>query len=66
MALQSLPKIALPQFDASILSHLACPACHGELLFVTASLACATCGRTYPVVNGIPVLIADCGESSEA
>lgn len=53
---------------------LACPACEGELrpafqqISNSASqqvsrlperLACGRCGRQYPIVDGIPVLIAD-------
>ena len=45
-------------FDASVVSQLACPACLGDLRFVEARLVCAGCGRSYPVVDGIPVLIA--------
>jgi len=46
------------KFDATVLSLLACPACHGDLRLEEASLVCASCGRGYPVVDGIPVLIA--------
>jgi hypothetical protein len=45
-------------FDASILDQLACPACLGELCLDGERLVCAGCGRGYPVVDGIPVLIA--------
>ena len=40
-------------------SQLACPACFGALRFDAASVVCAECGRSYPVVDGIPVLIAE-------
>jgi uncharacterized protein YbaR (Trm112 family) len=46
-------------FDASILDQLACPACLGALRLDELSLVCTECGRTYPIVDGIPVLIAD-------
>jgi len=49
----------LPQFDTSILKQLACPACLGELRLDEARLICASCGRGYPIIDGIPVLIAD-------
>lgn len=45
-------------FDASVLDLLACPACGGKLRLEEARLVCAGCGRAYPVVDGIPVLIA--------
>jgi uncharacterized protein YbaR (Trm112 family) len=40
---------------------LACSVCHGELRHDpkpdTDRLICAQCGRVYPVMDGIPVLI---------
>jgi len=45
--------------DQSVIQTLACPACRGSLLFEGASLICAGCGRSYPVIDGIPVLIAE-------
>jgi len=48
-----------PAFDASILSQLACPVCLGALSHDESRLLCVTCGRAYPIVDGIPVLIAD-------
>jgi uncharacterized protein YbaR (Trm112 family) len=46
-------------FDPSVIDQLACPACHGGLARVGGSLVCQSCGRAYPIVDGIPVLIAD-------
>ena len=51
-------------FDATVLSRLACPVCLGDLWFEASGLAetqlvCAECGRGYPIVDGIPVLIAE-------
>jgi hypothetical protein len=48
-----------PSFDPSGIDRLACPACLGNLRLEEASLACAVCGRAYPIIDGIPVLIAD-------
>jgi uncharacterized protein YbaR (Trm112 family) len=44
-------------FDPSVLAQLACPACLGALRLEDARLLCQACGRAYPVVDGIPVLI---------
>lgn len=45
-------------FDPTILDQLACPACLGELRLDGDRLVCEGCGRGYPIVDGIPVLIA--------
>lgn len=49
-----------PQWAREILR---CPVDHGELDDVAAAtgpqLRCRDCGRAYPVVDGIPVLLAD-------
>jgi uncharacterized protein YbaR (Trm112 family) len=44
-------------FDPVVVDQLACPACLGELRLDEGKLVCAECGRIYPVVDGIPVLI---------
>jgi uncharacterized protein YbaR (Trm112 family) len=49
---------ALPAFDPSVMDQLACPACLGELRLEAGKLVCAACGRAYPIVDGIPALIA--------
>jgi uncharacterized protein YbaR (Trm112 family) len=46
-------------FDAKIVAQLACPACHTALRLEASSLVCTSCTRDYPIVDGIPVLIAD-------
>jgi hypothetical protein len=51
--------------DAALVSQLACPACLGDLRAEVARLVCAGCGRGYPVVDGIPVLIAERAEAEE-
>jgi uncharacterized protein YbaR (Trm112 family) len=44
---------------AELRGTVGCPACRGELRLEAATLICEQCGRVYPVVDGIPVLIAD-------
>jgi len=44
-------------FNPAVLDQLACPVCLGELHLEGARLLCAACGRAYPIVDGIPVLI---------
>ena len=43
----------------SILDQLACPACRAGLQMEESRLVCTGCGRIYPIVDGIPVLIAE-------
>ena len=50
--------------DPSVVGQLACPACLGDLRLEESKLVCAECGRAYPVLDGIPVLIA--GREEEA
>lgn len=45
------------------LGLLACPACRGELRAEANRLVCGACGRAYPVIDGIPVLIAERAET---
>lgn len=54
------------QLDPQLMEILACPcAAHGALRTGTAAdpdadaLTCATCGRSFPVTDGIPVLLLD-------
>jgi uncharacterized protein YbaR (Trm112 family) len=46
------------QLLGSILDQLACPACSASLALEETGLTCTGCGRVYPIVDGIPVLIA--------
>jgi len=48
-------------FDARVLERLACPVCFGELRLNEAGsgIACEGCLRVYPLIDGIPVLIAE-------
>ena len=48
-----------PSFDSSILDQLACPACLDELRLDGERVVCTGCGRGYPIVDGIPVLIEE-------
>ena len=59
-------KLANPvDFDESFMARLACPACHGDLRLEDARLVCTFCHRAYPVVDGIPALIAERAEAIE-
>lgn len=47
--------------DSKLLDILACPVCHEDLGYdaKTEILTCTGCGKTYPVVKGIPVMTVD-------
>ena len=40
-----------------VLARLVCPVCHGRLELEGVSVRCAGCGRSYPIEDGIPVLL---------
>jgi uncharacterized protein YbaR (Trm112 family) len=44
---------------AEDLRWIVCPACHQSLQLEAAAVRCRGCGRVYPIVDGIPVLLAD-------
>lgn len=55
----STPAPVLHPSLAQSLDMLACPACLAALREGPASLCCTVCGRTYPVLDGIPILLVD-------
>jgi hypothetical protein len=50
------------RFDPGMLDRLACPACRGDLQPAHSGLICAGCRRAYPILDGIPILIAERAE----
>ena len=55
-----------PVFDDKVLDQLACPVCFGTLQAAEETVVCAGCGRIYPLIDGIPVLIAERAAHSRA
>ncbi|WP_216847094.1 Trm112 family protein [Granulicella sp. L60] len=41
------------------LHWLVCPVCQQDLQLEASGIRCLGCGRCYPVVDGIPVLLAN-------
>jgi uncharacterized protein YbaR (Trm112 family) len=41
------------------LRWLVCPVCHQRLQLEGGAIRCLGCGRRYPIVDGIPVLLED-------
>jgi uncharacterized protein YbaR (Trm112 family) len=44
--------------DEKLLALLACPACQGSVKLQDNKIVCTLCRREYPIVDGIPVLLA--------
>jgi uncharacterized protein YbaR (Trm112 family) len=49
-------------FLEEVLQLLACPVCGGKMSEVEGGLFCPACQREFPVVDGIPVLLAGAGQ----
>ncbi|MBI1882864.1 MAG: Trm112 family protein [Chlamydiae bacterium] len=45
--------------DKELLDILACPACHGDVQLKDEKICCQSCGRRYPVRDGIPIMLVD-------
>jgi len=50
--------------DQELLDILACPVCKTPIRLVEDRLICDTCGRRYPIRDGIPVMLIDEAEQS--
>ena len=48
----------MPALTPDALKWLVCPVCHGALTLDTESVLCLACARRYPILDGIPVLLA--------
>jgi uncharacterized protein YbaR (Trm112 family) len=42
-----------------VLDLIVCPACMQSLTLADGTVNCSGCGRRYPVVDGIPVLLVE-------
>lgn len=49
---------SLPALRPEDLRWLACPVCHSSLALETSAVRCTGCTRSYPVEDGIPVLLS--------
>jgi len=50
--------------DAALLEILACPVDHAPVRETGERLVCTSCGRSYPIRDGIPVMLIDEAERS--
>jgi uncharacterized protein len=52
--------------DQELLDILACPLCKTPVRLEGDRLVCDTCGRRYPIRDGIPVMLIDEAEQGPA
>jgi uncharacterized protein len=45
--------------DKKLLEILACPACKGDIIEKENTIICLKCGKKYPVIDDIPVMLID-------
>jgi uncharacterized protein YbaR (Trm112 family) len=45
--------------DKDLLEILACPACRADVRLEGDRIVCSSCGRRYPVREGIPIMLVD-------
>jgi Methyltransferase domain len=50
---------ALQPHPPQVRAALRCPGCRGSLSFDGSTATCDSCGRAYPVVSGVPVLLLE-------
>lgn len=51
--------------DKQLLEILACPFCKGDVSLEKEKIVCAACGRRYPIIEGIPVMLIEEAEIPE-
>jgi uncharacterized protein YbaR (Trm112 family) len=52
--------------DQELLDILACPVCKTPVRLEGDRLVCGTCGRRYPIRDGIPVMLIEEAEQGSA
>jgi uncharacterized protein YbaR (Trm112 family) len=45
--------------DKELLDILACPACRADVRLEGDRVVCTSCGRRYPVRDGIPIMLVE-------
>jgi uncharacterized protein YbaR (Trm112 family) len=51
--------------DQELLEILACPACKAPVRLEGDRLSCTSCGRRYPIRDGIPIMLVEEAEGGE-
>jgi len=45
--------------DKELIDILACPACKKDVELKGDKIVCKSCGKKYPIKNGIPIMLID-------
>ena len=45
--------------DKELLEILACPVCKAKVELFEDRIVCTSCGRKYPIKNGIPIMLVE-------
>ncbi|MCK5306263.1 MAG: Trm112 family protein [Candidatus Omnitrophica bacterium] len=45
--------------NKELLEILICPACKSSVKPLNDKIVCDKCGREYPIINGIPIMLKD-------
>lgn len=45
--------------DKELLDILACPACKSDVELKEDKIVCTSCGKKYPIRDGIPIMLID-------
>ena len=51
--------------DEKLLKILACPKCQTDVELKDSKIECLSCGRKYPVRDGIPIMLEEEAECEE-
>jgi uncharacterized protein YbaR (Trm112 family) len=49
--------------NKELLDILACPSCKGDVKLEGEKIICVSCGRKYPIKDGIPVMLIEEAEA---
>lgn len=45
--------------DKELLEILACPDCKGDVVEQDQKVVCTSCGKKYPIEDGVPIMLID-------
>ena len=57
---------SMETLDPTLRALLVCPVDHGDLCDEPGALICIICGRHYPIIDGIPRMLAEEDDEGQA